>query len=129
MRQIIRDLRRNEQGVAMSTAVATAQQLEKRERARAPSVKLARQRLADKLRVGAGTIENLVRGRVKRVDAELKRRLDALLVRELEAEIARLAHELEMARQRGSHPACEHVFEIEAYLAKARALMGGGGLT
>jgi hypothetical protein len=125
MREIIRSLRTSRQN-GMSTAVAIAQSLERRERMRAPTLAHARQRLADKLRIGVGTFENLVRGRVKRIDAEIKRRLDALLVRELEAEIARLTHELSLARQGGAHPACEHVGEIEAHLACARALITGG---
>ena len=116
----------NEQGKAMSTAITLAQTLERRERTRVSSLAAARQRLADKLKIGVGTFENLVRGRVKRVDAAIRDRLHALLVRELEAEITRLSHELEIARQCGAHLACEQVGEIETHLAKARSLLNGG---
>lgn len=114
-------------GDSMTTATALARSLERRERTRVDSMPVARQRLAGKLRIGVGTLENIVRGRVKRIDAAIRDRLQALLVRELEAEIARLTHELEIARQGGSHPACEHVGEVETYLAKARALLSGNG--
>lgn len=99
--------------------------LEHRERVRGSSVDQARQTLARRIGVGAGTFENLVRGRVKRVDAWIRDRLQALLVRELEAEIARLTHELQMVRQCGDHLGSQHVVEIETHLAKARALLEG----
>jgi hypothetical protein len=124
VRQILRTLRTSLQDACMSV-VATAQALERRERARAPTLKLARQRLASRLRIGVGTFENLVRGRVKKIDHEIKRRLDDLLVRELEAEIMRLQHELEMARQGGDHPGSEHVLQVERLLSQARALLDG----
>lgn len=110
----------------MSIAVTIAQNLERRERYRVSSKADARRSLAAKLRVGIGTVENLVRGRVKRVDASIRDRLQALLVRELESEIARLTHELHLARQGGEHLASEQVGEIETHLQKARALLAGG---
>jgi hypothetical protein len=112
----------------MSAAMSVAQSLERRERARVGSIHHARRSLSAKLRIGVGTLENIIRGRVKRIDAEIKRRLDELLIRELEAEIGRLTHELEMARQGGAHPACEHVGAIETHLAAARALLNGEAL-
>lgn len=108
----------------MSSAVVIAQNLERRERSRVGSRTHARRSLAAKLRVGVGTLENLVRGRVKRVDAAIRDRLQALLVRELEQEIARLTHELEIARQSGAHLASEQISEVETHLAKARATLG-----
>ena len=112
-------------GDAVNTSIAFARNLEQRERRSVSSLRLARTRLAGKLRIGVGTLENLLRGRVKRIDAMVRDRLQALLVHELQQEIARLTHELELARQSGAHPACEHVGEVEAYLAKARALLNG----
>ncbi len=49
--------------------------------------------------------------------------MQALLVRELQNEIARLEHDLEMARHGGPHPACEHIGEIEAHLTAIHRLM------
>lgn len=59
------------------------------------------------------------------VDAEVSGRIDAMLVRELEAEIARLQAELALARQSGAHPASQHIGEIEAHLAAVSRLMSG----
>lgn len=112
--------------VTKMTAAALAKSLERRERMRVSSIEQARQRVADKLRVGVGTFENIVRGRVKRIDAAVRDRLQALLVRELEGEIARLTHELQVARQGGYHPCSEQICEIETHLEKARALLNGG---
>jgi hypothetical protein len=109
----------------MTCAISLAQNLERRERVRVNSALVARETLARKLKVGVGTIERLVRGRVKRVDAALRDKLQALLVRELETEIQRLSHELEIARQGGSHLASLEVGEIETHLSKARALLTG----
>lgn len=111
----------------MSSAFALAQALERKERTRVSSLSIARQRLAERLKIGVGTLENLVRERVKTVDAAIRDRLQALLVRELEAEIARLTHELEMARQGGFHPASQHISAIETHLEQARTLLNGGG--
>jgi hypothetical protein len=107
----------------MTCAISIAQTLERKERARVFSVSLARQNLARKLQVGVSTVEHLVRGRAKRIDAVIRDRLQALLVRELESEIVRLTHELEIARQGGTHLASDKISEIETHLAQARALL------
>lgn len=112
-------------GEGMSTATTMARSLERHERSRGLSVQHARHRLADKLRIGVGTFENLVRGRVKRVDAAIRDRLQALLVRELEGEIARLSHELEIARQGGAYLAVEQMGAVQAHLEQARSLLTG----
>lgn len=111
----------------MTCAITLAQTLERRERARGLSVHVARETLARKIKVGAGTIERLVRGRIKRIDASIRDRLQALLVRELEGDITRLSHELEIARQAGSHLASDEISEVESHLAAARALLNRGG--
>jgi hypothetical protein len=114
----------------MSTAVAlarnAAQALVDTEERRTRSRMLAYSSVAGRIGRSATWMRSLLAGGVSRVDGEIKRRLDALLIREIEAEIARLTHELEMARRRGDHPASLHVGEIETHLAKVRALIGGG---
>lgn len=106
-------------------AFQDAQSLERKERARGLSITDARSAVASRLGIGIGTFENLVRERVKRVDAFVRDRLQALLIRELEAEITRLTHELEMARQSGTHLASQQMGEIEAHLAAAKSLLEG----
>jgi hypothetical protein len=109
----------------MSTSVAIAQSLERRERQNGADVSAARMNLAHKLKIGIGTVENLIRGRVKRVDDKIRDRLHALLIREIEAEIARLNHELETLRRSGHHLASQQVGEVEAHLDAARAILTG----
>jgi chaperonin cofactor prefoldin len=86
---------------------------------------MARQNLARKLQVGVSTVEHLVRGRAKIIDANIRDRLQALLVRELEQEIGRLTHDLEIARQTGAHLASDEISEVESHLAAARSLLKG----
>jgi len=104
-----------------------ARSLEQRERSRAGTLEAARGSLARRAGVAPSTWRNLALGRLKRVDAWFRDRLQALLIRELEAEIARLTHELEVARQGGDHLASQHVCEIEAHLAAARSILTGQG--
>jgi hypothetical protein len=110
----------------MSTSVAIAQSLERHERRNGADVHAARSSIAGKLKIGIGTVENLIRGRVKRVDDRIRDRLHALLIREIEAEIARLTHELETLKRSGHHLASQHISEVEAHLAAARLILTGG---
>ena len=102
-----------------------ARTLEQRERSRAGNLKNARAALARRAGVSPATWRNLAQGRLKRLDAWLRDRLGALIIRELEAEIARLEHDLATARARGDHLGSQHVCEIETHLAKARAILRG----
>ncbi len=102
-----------------------ARTLEQRERSRAGNLKTARAALARRAGVSPATWRNLAQGRLKRLDAWLRDRLCALIIRELEAEIARLEHELATARSRGDHLGSQHVCEVQTHLAKARAILKG----
>ncbi len=97
------------------------------ERGRGASSDDARRIVARRLKVGPGTFERIIRGRVKRIDAAIRDKLSALVERELRAEIARLTHELEMARQGRMGLTQEQVGEIAAHLSAARTLMNQGG--
>jgi hypothetical protein len=102
-----------------------ARTLEQRERSRAGNLKNARATLARRAGVSPATWRNLAHGRLKRLDAWLRDRLCALIIRELEAEIVRLEHDLAAARASGDHLGSQHVCEIETHLAKAREILGG----
>jgi len=104
-------------------ARAQARTLEQRERGRAGNLKSARAALARRVGVSPATWRNLAQGRLKRLDACLRDRLCALIIRELEAEIARLEHDLATARSRGDHLGSQHVCEVQTHLAKARAIL------
>lgn len=116
---------KNDTGVAMGTAAAAASSLVGREEVRSRSRMIAYRAVGAKIGMSATWVRKLVAGGVKAINADVKKRIDDLLVRELEAEIARLTHELEMARQSGAHPASLMVGEIETHLAAARKLMNG----
>jgi hypothetical protein len=100
-----------------------ARSLERRERGRAGNLDAARASLARRVGVSPSTWRNLALGRLKRLDAWLRDSLQHLLIRELELEIARLEHELEIARRSGAHLASHDVSEIETHLARARAIL------
>lgn len=119
-------LAKNDGDSAMSRAASIAQRLVVREEQKTRSRMQAYQSVASNVGRSASWLRDLIGGRVKSVAGEIERRLDALLIRGLEAEIARLSHELEMARQSGVHAASDHMAEVETLLARARALMEGG---
>jgi hypothetical protein len=97
--------------------------LERIERSKGSTIEQARRRIASKVRIGVGSVENIIRDRVKRVDEKIRDRLFALFVREIEAEIARLTHDLEMVRQSSGGLSSQHVGEIEAHLSAVKSLL------
>lgn len=109
----------------MSTAAIVAEKLVIREEMRTRSRMLAYQRVASQVGRSSDWLRKLIRNGASRIDGEIERRLDALLIRSLEADIARNEAELALARQGGCHPASQHIAEIETHLARARALLNG----
>jgi len=97
------------------------------ERARGCSAPAAWANVARRARLGLGSLQNIVRNRVKKIDGQVRDRLQALLIREIEAEIARWIHELELARQGSARLAGERVGEAEAHLEALKALMREAG--
>jgi hypothetical protein len=109
----------------VSNAILVARSLERMELARCGTRSNAQRSLANKLRIGHGTLENLIRGRVKSVDASIRDRLQAQLIRELELEKMRLEHELAIARQGGASTNSDEILEVETLLSQARAVLNG----
>lgn len=103
-----------------------ARNLERRERSRVGTLDAARAVLARRAGIAPSTWRNLALGRLKRLDVWMRYRLQSLVVRELESEITRLTHDLDVARQIGASLDSEQVSEIQAYLHKARSLLEGG---
>lgn len=83
----------------------------------------ARGRVADRLGCAPGTVESIVKGRKKHVDGVLGDRAHSLLVKEIEAEIKALTHELEVLGSRRPVSADFEIAEVETDLASARALL------
>ena len=84
---------------------------------------LARQKIARKTGVPAGTFENLRRGRTKGIRSWMFERLRAAMIDQLESEIRRATHELEVARAAGNSN-CEIKMErLAAQIAKSQQLI------
>lgn len=79
--------------------------------------------IARALGVSTGTLENLKRKRLKRADY-LKDMISSAFIRSLEAEIARINHEIELLRQGGAQPDSAEILEAETLLKRARELIG-----
>ncbi len=82
-----------------------ARLLEDREVARVGKLPVARGIVARRAGCAPGTLENLRKGRLKRIEGWLHAKLEGLLVREIEAEIKRLTNELEAYRRAGGDAA------------------------
>lgn len=108
-------------------AFALAQSLFKRARDRGLSRVLAYRDVARRVRVGAGTFENIVRERVKGVDGLVRDRLTDVFVRELQLEVTRLTNELAVARKGGARIDPQRIGEIETHLAQVNALLSEAG--
>jgi capsule polysaccharide export protein KpsE/RkpR len=82
----------------------------------------ARIRVARKLGMSTGTLYNLARDRLKRLDAELRNRLATYAIADLENEIASLSTDLATARRLGLPESPSLVGKVSAVLAEAQAL-------
>ena len=76
----------------------------------------ARQYLARRLGIAPGTLENLRRGRIKDPRKSLYDKLQAAVIRELEAEMRAHEHELQLLKQKGADPRGGEVQEVLANL-------------
>lgn len=93
---------------------------------RGVDVPQARADVASELRVSAAKIERAEKGRFKQVSAFFYERMRALVIREIEKEIGKLSHELDIARQAGVGATDPAYQEAAAALAMAKNLMRGG---
>jgi hypothetical protein len=89
----------------------------------------ARIDIARALKIGTGTLENLIRDRVKSIDAGLFANIKALWVKTIEAKQARLEHELELARKIDLAISPSDMDAAETLLAEAREFLRGKGGT
>jgi transcriptional regulator with XRE-family HTH domain len=89
------------------------------------STVLARRRVARKLGVAPGTIENIQRGRSKGLRGWVIERIRAAVIEALNQEIAGAQHELELARQSRGGPCTPEIAAVEAAVEQARRLLKG----
>ena len=85
----------------------------------------ARISLARRLRTSPGTLENIRRLRTKVVPNWLMARIKAEFVSVLQQEIARLEHEICVAKQIGLHHSENTLAAAETQLAAAREILAG----
>jgi transcriptional regulator with XRE-family HTH domain len=98
--------------------------LEMIERRRSGMTKVAaREAIARRIGVAPGTLENLERGRSKGIRAWIAERVRVAVIRELEREISRLQHDLEIARQSGARLDSPQVQQAFSALDAARTLI------
>jgi len=110
----------------VATVNEFARSLEKAEARRLGiNEKKARARIAGRLGVAPGTLENLRRLRTKIVPNWLMNRVRSELVSVLQLEIQRLEHEVQLARQTGSGYRDDTLVPAEAHLAAVRQLLHG----
>jgi hypothetical protein len=84
----------------------------------------ARKSLARSIGVAPGTIENLMRARLKSVAGWLRDALRARMVRELEAELVRIQHEIAVLIQTGADPRDNALAAARADLSAILAALG-----
>jgi hypothetical protein len=84
----------------------------------------AREKVAHRVGALPGTLENLRRGRLKEVAAQLYAGLHAGVIADLEAELRHVQHELDLARQQGLDPRSGSVFSLVANEARLKTALG-----
>jgi hypothetical protein len=84
----------------------------------------ARPVVARKAGVPQGKLYSLSRRRLKDISNTMLRRIGAALIRDLQAELARVQHELQTHTQIGSRPDGGEVFSLVARREKIREALG-----
>lgn len=80
----------------------------------------ARKDIARKLGIGPGTLENLIRDRVKTINANVAAKVRRLWIETIEAKLARLERERELAGKIDIDLPATELGNLEAILEKAR---------
>lgn len=88
---------------------------------------VARNRVAKREKIAPGTLENLLKHRSKSVAGWVRDALQAALIREIQNEINRLEHELQITRLSSVGPSDVDVVAAETALAAAREAIKGVG--
>ncbi len=109
--------------LTLDAARVLAEGLELREQRRnGGSRQEARERVARRVGITPGTLYNLARDRLKKLDADLRHQLAAYAIRDLQHEIASLTSQLEGARSLGGAQDPRLVRAIEETLSSAQRL-------
>lgn len=110
-----------EQGMSsVPTLALVARSLVARETVRSGSPQAAKQTVARRLRIGSGSLANLIRERIKSVSADVRDRLVAAAIADLGNEITKLEHERQLLLQMGTSPDHNDMRALEVALQTAR---------
>ncbi len=109
--------------VDRSEAWAKALEDKEAERAAVP-LSEARVKVSGRAGVNPGTLENLRKGRLKAIAAHVYEALRVALIRELEAEMRALDHQLHVLRQSGEDPRSDKTAAVLADIAVVRRALG-----
>jgi hypothetical protein len=106
-------------------AASWARRLEDREAKRSGSpIVLARDAVARRTLIAAGTLENLRKGRLKAIAAHVYESLRAAMVRELASEVRSLEQEIDALVASGADARASEIRAILASLQEARKALG-----
>lgn len=95
----------------------------RREKHRMGDAAAAQRSTARRLRIGGGTLKNLIYRRVKAVSAELRDRIVAAAIADLTSEIRRLEHEKQLLLAMGTRPDHDDYCALESALATAHEVI------
>ena len=124
-RTVIREMITMTSAAYVDRARGWAKRLEDAEAPKSSApVKAARQAVARRIGVAPGTLENLRNGRIKSIAAHLFDTLRGAVEHELQNEIARLEHDLQILRQIGADPSDGEVLSLLASRQKIREALG-----
>lgn len=87
------------------------------------SVEQAIGRVARRLKAAPGTFENIIRNRAKKIAGDLRDRIVAAALSDIQREIESLEHEKRLLETMGFGPSCDDYNAAEAALETARACL------
>lgn len=117
------DTKMNATAEVFSAAADARRLIEGEKRRNSVNADEARNRVASRLGVAPGTLENLLLGRLKGVASYLRDRLRSAVIRQIEGEIKRLEHELAVARLSAQRPDDDEVASAAALVERAKELL------
>ena len=86
---------------------------------------MAQEIVARRIGTTSRTLSNIRSGRIKHLREWIAVRVRQAFIAELESEIARLPHELELVSQSGARPDADEMLAAQSLLSQARALIEG----
>lgn len=113
----------HQQGIPMSSVTVLSEVaggLVQRERKRSADAATAKATVARRLRIGAGSLTNIIKRRVKAVSADVRDRIVAAAIADLSNEINKLEYEKQLLVQMGTSPDHNDMRALEGALATAR---------